>query len=287
MRIPIFLIDLNRKHGFKRLAKWVFKRLPAGTSISLTQMHEILAISFGYQGFYELQKTAQNTPPVHLRNRAVPEMNLAKQFISKTLLLRLGNEVDERTLEEVVQGLPLNVLAAYRSDLRPQPSNHIGPKQTSSQRVAMSPEQIQAIVKVVYSSGDLRDQALLACMLTGVRALEYLSARFGQSISSPPRHIDSGRNPLATIPHSCQLIIEKYATAQGLVEGDFLFPSRRNSQLPMSPHSLQRLCAQWAREAGLEEGSFSPRRVRISTAAYKDYLAMGPSREGTSSSAKL
>lgn len=49
MRIPVYPSDLNdRKHGFKRLTKWLLKRLPEGTSISHMQLHDILAKGFGY-----------------------------------------------------------------------------------------------------------------------------------------------------------------------------------------------------------------------------------------------
>ena len=49
MRIPIYPSELNdRKYGFKRLTRWLLKRLPEGTSISHMQLHDILAKGFGY-----------------------------------------------------------------------------------------------------------------------------------------------------------------------------------------------------------------------------------------------
>lgn len=80
MRIPVYPIDLNdRKHGFKRLAKWLFKRMPVGSTTSLMQLQDILAKAFGYQGFHDLKRSAQNTHPIYLRNHPVPEVELAKE----------------------------------------------------------------------------------------------------------------------------------------------------------------------------------------------------------------
>lgn len=256
MRIPVHPDDLISNRGFKSMAKQLRKVLNGPSRIPLAFAQDLLAKGFGYENYHDLEQTAKagtSTSPAM-------KHSTARQVIFSGIQAALahGDEsVSEGELHGLIGSLPLDSLVALRRT-RMLPS---------STRQKLTKANVEAIGQVVNASGSLRDKALFACMQAGVRALEYRSAIYLNRVGAYPRFKTMVGH--APFPDSCQDEIKKYARAEKLSEGGLMFPSAKDSKLPMSAWELTKLLATWARSAGIEDGVVTAHGIRETTMAYE------------------
>ncbi|MGG7632839.1 tyrosine-type recombinase/integrase [Pseudomonas sp. ES1] len=255
MRIPVHPDDLIQNRGFKYMAKQLRKILHGPTRIQLAFAQDVLAKGFGYENYHDLEKTAQAATPAV----TAMEHSTARQVILSGLQAALAHgdvSASEEELQGLIRSLPLNSLTAFRRT----------PARPSSARQGLTKASVEAIGRVANAYGSLRDKALFACMQAGVRPGEYRSAIYLNRVGAYPRVKTFGHAPL---PSSCQGAIKKYAWATKLSEGDLLFPSTKDSTLPMSAQELNKLLRTWTRSAGIEDGVVTAHGIRTATVAYE------------------
>lgn len=162
-------------------------------------------------------------------------------------------------------------------------------------QVYKKPE-LKSIESVVMQSGNLRDQALLAFMFSGVRSAEFLDTKVSQlswNALSKIEHSDVDstgglihiqinpkkrqlNQPLATriIPITSASLILRYIQAGGLSGDDYLFPSSTNRKRAMTSRSLSLICETWAVKAKLKSRPFNANGIRHSLISH----ALGAAR---------
>lgn len=144
---------------------------------------------------------------------------------------------------------------------------------------------IQHIVRVVEQHCTLRDRALLAMMLSGLRTSEITSMRVHQVsvselISGQPlwvAKVKTHKSPDAQerihvlntsyLAPTTGKIIEQYLNSSTSSKDDFLFPSSKNSAQPMSARELAQIGKRWSVLAKLELGRISASVLRRSMVA--------------------
>lgn len=126
---------------------------------------------------------------------------------------------------------------------------------------------MRALARAAANSGDICDQALFLCLLTGVRPVHLLQARvsdispdgnlvlqLGAGKRPQPLYTrTNGKNPQNTtvmvpidrklVNHLIKLKHYKYDS--------LLFPSLHNPNQPLKPHEFKKKLASWSKAAGL------------------------------------
>lgn len=287
MRVPIFPTDLAPKSGLKRLAKALMRRWCGASPMSLSFARELLSKGLGYRDYHELYqaskmaKRAEKTPSVLAVRKGI------LSAIQATLNPKEWLALDHEKLELVIATLPVNVLTAFKSPLAPR--SQLGRVEQvkriyghlSGFRAPNTPllttEQLFQIGRSVIASGNFRDQALLTCLMSGLRPAEFLPTRvnqvlvsgFGETMIKFHRHKTSEKN-LASVA----IIIEpdsihRHIRAANLLQDDYLFSPDGNPKSPMTAEDLLEICASWARIAGIEANVVIPPRIRSSALRYQ------------------
>jgi integrase len=274
MRVPVYPKDLIRNRGFKSLAKQLQKQWCGRTPISLADAQEALAQGLGYQNFYDLDKTSKACSP----DEPVPPEAIVRQAIHSALQATLQREaelpIDQLDLERLVNDLPLTNLVAFkRGQVSPDAGQSTSAKRISGAQPGLTQEQLQTVEKILQDSGNLRDQALFACMLGALRKTEFLSARIrGGAAVYDVKTVDININVHDAIPPSRRSTFKQYVKASKLSEGDYLFRAANASDRPLSPDALRRICISWARKADIDVGLLTPHGIRKTTDKYADLM---------------
>ncbi|HEJ2210960.1 TPA: tyrosine-type recombinase/integrase [Pseudomonas aeruginosa] len=124
---------------------------------------------------------------------------------------------------------------------------------------------IDAISKVVESSGNLRHQSLLALLETGVRWHEIAGAkvlRIHNLDTSPPFSLDVKKSRMP-LPVPDVAVVRRYIASEGLTPGDYLFPSQNDRTQPMRESELFNTWRSWEASAGLPSENLTPTHIRI------------------------
>lgn len=262
MRIPVYPADLISNRGFKSLAKQLRKLLQGPSRVPLAFAQNLLAKGLGYQDYYDLEQSAKSGSPAML-TATERTAELAILTGIQAALKAVEVTANERELRHFVRSSALSSLMALKRNRVPYLPRAAGP----------TSEDLQALERLVNASESLRDQALFACMQAGVRPVEYLNAiyhnRCGAYRLYKARHVAGQTTDYAALPETCQGPITKYARAEKRSEGDWLFPSARDPEHPMSTPELARLLSKWSREADIQGGSITASGIRQTTDAYK------------------
>jgi hypothetical protein len=251
MRIPVYPDDLIRNRGFKSLAKQLHQLLHGPSRIPLTFAYEILAKGFGYASYYDLQQTAKACQQTELTVNAWE----AKRAIVAGIQAALQNgktTASEQELKRLVDSFTLESLVAFKR------SRYV----SMPGKPELTANDVRALERVVRSSGKLRDQALFACMQTGMRATEYLPAIYFNQFGAYLPNKAGCNAEYSSMPKSCQGSIAIYAAAEKLSEGDLLFPSAKHPMQPMSVIELKKLLAAWGREANIRAEALTAFGIR-------------------------
>ncbi|PVZ42584.1 hypothetical protein [Pseudomonas sp. CC120222-01a] len=288
MRVPVLPSDLAPKSGLKRLEKALQKRWCGARPITLSGAREILSKGLGYRDYRDLYETSKiarigTTTPL--------ESEVRSQILSAIKVALKPQEwiaTDLVAWEKLVTSLPVNSLSAFTASLHIRTHDrHISSFGSSAAHLDTAGdfkthriicEQLERISRYVAASGDLRDAALLACLVNGIRPYELLSAKIDQNstftcralidinLSKKLKHADT--RGICTTEFSA---IEVYIKAMNLSQGDYLFPAAVNSGACMTSNQLSRICESWAVKAGIEGSTSMLSRIRT-LAIYKRFL---------------
>ena len=256
MRVPVLPDDLISNRGFKSMAKQLRKLLHGPSRISLAFAQDLLAKGFGYQHYHDLEQTAKAAPST---GPTVEHSTAKRMIFSNIQAALLLNDVfiSEQELQGFVGSLALDSLIAFKNQ-------HAS--STSAVR-DLTILDIAAVEQVVSTLGSLRDKALFACMQAGVRPVEYRSAMYLSHVG-----VYRKTKPISektALPDSCQYAIKKYAQAAKLSQGDLLFPSVKDSRLPISPLTLNKLLSNWAQSAAIEKKIVTAHGIRTAIKAHE------------------
>lgn len=253
MRIPVLPDDLISNRAFKSMAKQLRKLLHGPSRIPLAFAQDLLAKGFGYRHYHDIEQTAKAAPST---GPTVEHSTAKRMIFSNIQAALLHNDVflNEQDLQGFVGSLALDSLMAFKA----------GRRASSSAVKELTAADIAAVERVVSTLGSLRDKALFACMQSGVRPVEYRSAIY-LSHAGAYRKLKPISEETA-LPDSCQYAIKKYAQAAKLSEGDLLFPSIKDSRLPISVLALNKLLMNWARSASIEKKVVTAHGIRTAKA---------------------
>lgn len=269
MRVPVYPDDLIRNRGFKSLSKQLQKRWYGLTSISLADAQKALARGLGYQSFHDLSETAKACPP----GAPVPPEADVRQAILSAIGTALQPEkflpLDQQKLERLVNDLSLKKLVAFKhvhvsaSAGRSPLLELVGRAQSGLTR-----EHVHNLERILAESGDLRDRALLACMLGALRGNEFLSARMQHGAAVYGVMTREIRNVLDAIPDRHRSVFKQYIKTSKLSEGDYLFRAANAPGRPLSSDALRRICVSWARKVNFDVSLLTPHGIRRTTIGY-------------------
>lgn len=257
MRVPVYPDDLKRNRGFKSLAKKLQTHWCGPSSVSLSFAQEVLAKGLGYRDYHDLEQASKACKLDELP----PSEADARQAIKSAIQNARGYvvEADLTKLELLVDALPISSLVAF--NLMQVARDIIQGIQDTRLVSTLTAEHLRSVERVIEVSGNLRDQALFACMLAGVRRGEFLSATVrGGTAVYRVKYADI--DTCESLPSSCGAAVDKYLKGSSVSEGGYLFPSTYDPKSPMSPLTLSRICASWAHKAGIEAGLLKPHNVR-------------------------
>lgn len=273
MRVPVYPDDLIRNRGFKSLSKQLQERWFGSTLISLAEAQKVLARGLGYQNFHDLSETAKACPP----DAPVPLEADVKQAIRSAIGTTLQPEVllplDQQKLERLVNDLSLKKLVAFRRvQVSLDPGHSLLSKLVREAQPGLSKEHVHTLESILAKSGDLRDRALLACMLGALRQNEFLSARMQHGAAVYGVKIRDTKKVLDAIPDRHRSVFEQYIKTSKLLDGEYLFRAANGYGRPLSPDALRKICVSWALKADIDASLVTPHSVRKTTGGYADLM---------------
>lgn len=190
---------------------------------------------------------------------------------------------DQAAMTQMVDSLRFRALSAFKVPSSVfQPPRHGEPSIGSDMPVLrdrmaksaqqLSPqlltdEELESLSRAITATESLRDQALMSCMMAGLRTGEYLRARPSDFSEDHERSLFVSRGPKkarVTLPHKYSTPISRFITTANLAENVLLFPSKRSPDISMSPLALKQLCEAWADKAGIDPAKVSPLTIRMS-----------------------
>lgn len=259
MRVPVYPDDLKRNRGFKSLAKKLQTHWCGPSSVSLLFAQDVLAKGFGYRDYRDLEQSSS----LRRAHELPPSEADTRQAIKSAIHIALGSgfHSDLAKLERLVGALPISSLVAFN---RMQVSRDIIQSFQKTNLVSpLTAEQLRLVEQVIDVSGNLRDQALFACMLAGLRRGEFLMATV-QGGNAVYREKFTDINAWESLPSSCGVAVDQYLKSSSVPEGGYIFRSTHAPRKSMSPLMLTKICASWADKAGIEAGLLTPHNVRKS-----------------------
>lgn len=306
MRMPIYPADLADNRGFKRIAKKIKRNWPSSTSLKLSAAFEILSRGLGYRNFNDVVMSSKSFP----LNTAVPTLAEARDGINTSIFEYLRTEcairLDPSALDPLMMLLPLQDLQAFRGSsptqrmgqleapvLRtlpplPQPEHgvrplekengqevgssgpHIHCTQYSKSTRVMSQEELVSLKRVIQQKDNLRDEALFALLLSGMRSIEIVEAkvaRFNFPHTSISWLAQKSRTPGEKVKSIAPAgAVARYIRGAGLSVGDYLFPSKNAPKAPMTDRELRKIFHSWLVAAQIERTRVSIHSVRLSVA---------------------
>lgn len=273
MRVPIYPEDLIRNRGFKSQSKQLQQHWCGPASISLADAQKALAQGLGYQSFHDLNEASKICSP----DAPVPPEADVRQVIRSAIGTTLQPEtllpLDQQKLERLVNDLSLKKLVAFkRVQVSPSAGHSPSPERVSRAQSGLTKEHVHTLESILAESGDLRDRALLACMLGALRQNEFLSARMQHGAAVYGVKIHEAKKVLDAIPDRHRSVFEQYIKTSKLSDGEYLFRAANGSGRPLSPDALRKICVSWARKADIDAGLLTPHAIRRTTDNYADFM---------------
>ncbi|AVD91481.1 MULTISPECIES: tyrosine-type recombinase/integrase [Pseudomonas] len=279
MRVPVYPEDLLRTGGFKRLAKTLQKKWCGSKHLTLSLAQELMAQGLGYQDLHDLQRSSKEC-------RADDPCPLIADIQRNVISVLEGvaraeqrDVVGQIELELMLRSLPFSALTALkRTQSASVQTTHLAAARSwlashreGMQRAAdlnsrsegpgLTLDQLESIVDAVSDSESLRDQALLGCVLSGLRLAELQSAKVNEL------RVDNGvlfnRRPHRRALHLADATaIQQYIKFSGLKGDDYLFPNPGNHRSPMTSWSFDKTLSSWAIKAGLAPSLVKVTQIR-------------------------
>lgn len=282
MRLPVHPNDLLRKTGLKKIAKKLQKQWCGSSPLAYTSALEILAQGLGYKDYKDLAASTIEQMPAG----TFPSQAAVRQALMLAIKAAMTPNdwfaSDQAALAQMIDSLHLNALSAFNVPKKVyQPPRH-GEQSTGSTMSALraqmaksapnpssqlSEEELESLSRAIETTESLRDQALMSCMMAGLRTAEYLSARPSDFSGDDERTLFVFRGP----EKARVILLQKYWApvsrfiASANLAGDApLFQSKRSPHISMSPFALKKICETWARVAGIDPAKVSPLTIRFS-----------------------
>jgi len=286
MRVPIYPHDTYPKFGFSNLVSALQNTWGGPETISPSSAREIISKGLGYLNYRDLYQSSRRVPC----EKDCPAETEIRHGILTAIKAELQPDewlaTNQADWERIVNALPINELSVFKSSpidpsqiARPVRANEKSDwKQLSADRQLTS-QQLQQITSAVASSCSPRDQALLDCLLSGLRPTEFLPAKVQQILTTTDGVFIEADEKRATrkclgarhlIPNPGA--INRHIELAKLSPKDFIFASDRIQHSPMTVFELQRICASWARKSDISPNLVVPSIIRQS--ANKDWLAV-------------
>lgn len=281
MRVPVYPDDLIRNRGFKSLSKQLQERWYGSTPISLADAQKALARGLGYQSIHDLSEASKVCQP----GEPVPPEADIRQAIRSAIGTTLQPEtllpLDQQKLERLVNDLSLKKLVAFKHvQVSPSAGHSPLPGLVSRAQSGLTKEHVHTLESILAESGDLRDRALLACMLSALRQNEFLSARMQHGAAVYGVKSRETKKVLDAIPDRHRSVFEQYIKTSKLSDGEYLFRAANGSGRPLSPDALRKICVSWARKADVDASLVTPHSVRKTTDGYADLMRQMSERMG-------
>lgn len=273
MRVPVYPDDLIRNRGFKSLSKQLQERWYGSTPISLADAQKALAQGLGYQSFHDLSETAKACPPDAPIPLEADARQAIRSAIGTALQLETSQPLDQQKLERLVNDLSLKKLVAFKHvQASPSAGHSPLPGLVSRVQSGLTKEHVHTLESILAESGDLRDRALLACMLGALRQNEFLSARMQHGAAVYGVKSRETKKVLDAVPDRHRSVFEQYIKTSKLSDGEYLFRAANGSGRPLSPDALRKICVSWARKADVDASLVTPHSVRKTTDGYADLM---------------
>lgn len=190
MRIPVHPKDLIRNNGLKKLAKNLQKQWRGPGALTHTSALEILAQGLGYKDYKDLAASTSEQMPTG----TYPSQPAVRQALMLSVKAAMTPNdwfaSDQAALTQMIDSLHLNALWALKvpKKVHQPPGEQSTGSNVSALRAQMaksarelssqlSEEELDSLSRAIETKESLRDQALMSCMMAGVRKAEYLSAR--------------------------------------------------------------------------------------------------------------
>lgn len=290
MRVPICFADLQNGRGFMRLAKKLQQKSPCALPISFSSAQQILARGLGYHDLHDLQQSSRNDIPPGSSFDQADARDGIHTALFEFWKSHSAAAIDSSQMDALVKLLPLQELSVFRTravqalgeccnpgaDADADAAKHLHAQPTddlsSSQKLRTNVAQLAHIWEAVQSAGDLRDQCLLALLLTsrrlneirGIRVCDFsekdgvTSFRFERTRSTP-------QYAHAQVPSVFVNIVRSHIFKSNLSQDDYLFHSPKDASKPMSEPMMRKLITSYFQAAG---GAFkSPSELRSAAVA--------------------
>jgi integrase len=281
MRVPVHPKDLIRNSSLKKLAKNLQKQWCGPSPLTHTSALELLAQGLGYKDYKDLAvSTSEQMPAGTFPQSAVRQALMLAIKAAMTPSEWFAS--DQAALAQMINSLHLNALSSFKVPKKVHLPPRHGEQSTGSNMSALrtqmansawklssqlSREELESLSRAVETTESLRDQALMSCMIAGLRKWEYLSARPSDFFEDGERTLFVSRGlkkARVTLPRKCWTPISRFITTANLAKNALLFQSKRSPEIPMSPSALQKLCKAWAHKAGIDPAKVSPLTIRMS-----------------------
>lgn len=282
MRVPVHPKDLIRNNGLKKLAKNLQKQWCGPSPLPHTSALELLAQGLGYKGYKDLAASSSEQMPAD----TFPSQSAVRQALMLAIKAAMTPSdwfaSDQAALTQMIDSLHLNALSAFKVPKKVyQPPRH-GEQSTGSHMTALraqmaksapnpssqlSEEELESLSRAIESSESPRDQALMSCMMAGLRKAEYLSARPSDFSGDDERTLFVSRGTKkarVVLPQKYWAPVSRFIAIANLADDALLFQSKRSAHISMSPLALKKLCEAWAGAAGVDPAKVSPLSIYLS-----------------------
>ena len=189
---------------------------------------------------------------------------------------------DQVALAQMIDSLHLNALSAFKVPEKVlQPPRH-GEQSTGSHMSALraqmaksarklssqlSEGELESLSRAIETTESLRDQALMSCMMAGLRKAEYLSARPSDFSGDDENTFFvswGSKKAQVILAQKYWAHVSRFIASENLADNALLFQSKRSPDISMSPSALKELCEAWARKAGIDPARVSPLTISSS-----------------------
>ncbi|HBP5562193.1 TPA: hypothetical protein L6B75_28385 [Pseudomonas aeruginosa] len=304
MRVPVHPKDLIRNSGLKKLAKNLQKQWRGPDALTHTSALEILAQGLGYKDYKDLAASTSEQMPAG----TFPSQSAVRQALMLAIKAVMTPSEwfasDQAALTQMIDSLHLNALSAFKLPEKVlQPPRH-GEQSTGSHMSALraqmaksarklssklSEEELESLSRVIETTESLRDQALMSCMMAGLRKAECLCARPSDFSGDDERtfYVSRGSKKARVIlPQKYWAPVSRLIAGVNLADDALLFQSNRSPHISMSPLALKKLCEAWARKAGIDSARVSPLTIS-SSVRWNNAVQMVSMNEATTSMSEL
>ena len=282
MRVPVHPNDLLRNTGLKKIAKDLQKQWCGSSPLAYTSALELLAQGLGYKDYQDLAASATERMPAD----TFPSQSAVQQALMLAIKAAMTPSdwfaSDHAAMTQIVESLRFRALSAFKVPRSVfQAPRHGEPsigsdmpvlrdrmaesaQQLSSQ--SLTDEELEALSRAITATESLRDQALMSCMMAGLRRGEFLGARPSDFSGDDERKLFVSRGPKKArvmVPQKYWTPISRFIATANLADNVLLFQSKRSQDISVSPLALKKLCESWAYEAGIDASKVSPRNIYI------------------------